>query len=98
HQGYRLCLTAARLDQNTPSQIRDSEREEQAVKIRLESARENPGRSELVLGQARPDQPGRRRVQLARLWHTAHTAALSAVSSIHWSSTNPVSGLPVCPR
>ena len=83
HQGYRLCLAAARIGQDPARQVRHREREEQAVKVRLNGASQDPVRGELVTGQARPDQPGRHRVQLAGLRHATHTAALFAASSIH---------------
>jgi hypothetical protein len=48
HESYRLYLTAARLGQYAACQVRDSEREEQAVKVRFEGASEDPVRGELV--------------------------------------------------
>lgn len=56
---------------------------EQAVKIRLNGASQDPVRGELVTGQARPDQSGRHQVQLTGLRHPAQRAALFAASSIH---------------
>jgi hypothetical protein len=83
HQGYRLGIAAARIGQDPARQVRRREREEQAIQIRLDGASQDPVRGELIPGQARPDQPGRHRVQLAGLRHAAHTAALFAASSIH---------------
>jgi conjugative relaxase-like TrwC/TraI family protein len=83
HQGYRLCFAATRIGQDPARQVHHREREEQAVEVRIHGASQNPVRGELVTGQARPDQPGRDRVQLTGLRYATHTAALFAPSSIH---------------
>ncbi len=83
HQSHRLCLATARIGQDPSCQVRHREREEQAVKVRLNSASQDPVRGELVTGQTRLDQPGRHRVQLTGLRHATHMAALFAASSIH---------------
>jgi len=83
HQGYRLRLAAAHIGQDSTRQVRHRKREEQAIQVRLDRASQDPVRGELIPGQARPDQPGRHRVQLPGLRHTTHTAALFAASSIH---------------
>jgi hypothetical protein len=81
-QGYRLCLTGARIGQDPTRQVRHCEREEQAVKVGLKGASQDPVRGELVTGQACPDQPGRHWVQLTGLRRATHMAALFAASSI----------------
>jgi hypothetical protein len=56
-QGYRLGFAAARMGRIRPARFCHREREEQAVKIRLSGASQDPARGELVPGRARPISP-----------------------------------------